>query len=102
MIARIWEGRTTIEHSALYRKIIVERDIPNYKNAKGFVKLTFLKRIENDHCHFKLITFWEGLDAVKDFAGANPEIAVSYTEDEKYVIDFPGSVHHYDIFAESP
>ena len=41
MIARIWEGKTKIEYSETYRKIITERDIPNYKKTKGFIKLIF-------------------------------------------------------------
>ena len=49
MIARVWEGKTKIEHSETYQKIIEERDIPDYKGTDGFIKLTFLKYSNQDH-----------------------------------------------------
>ena len=100
MTARIWEGRTKIEHSGIYTEIIEERDIPDYRKTDGFVKFTFLKRNDNQFTFFKLITFWEDLEVIKNFTGPNLEKAVSYKADEKYLIDFPGNVMHYEVFAE--
>ena len=100
MIARVWEGKTKIEHSDTYTKIIQERDIPDYIKTEGFIKLTFLKRADNQFTYFKLLTFWNDLSVVKNFTGPNFEQAVSYKEDEKYLTDFPGNVIHYEVFAE--
>jgi len=100
MIARVWKGQTKIEHSETYTKIIVERDIPDYRKTKGFVKLTFLKRTDKEFTYFKLITFWENLEVVKNFTGPELEKAVSYKKDVSYLVDFPGSILHYEVFAE--
>ena len=100
MIARVWEGKTEIEHSEVYAKIIEERDIPDYRKTVGFVKLTFLKRSDNEFTYFKLLTFWTDLDTIKNFTGPNLEQAVSYKDDEQYLVDFPGNVTHYEVFAE--
>ena len=100
MIARVWEGKTRIKHSDAYAKIIDERDIPNYRKTVGFIKLTFLKRSDNEFTYFKLLTFWTDLDTIKNFTGPNFEQAVSYKEDEQYLVDFPGNVTHYKVFAE--
>ncbi len=100
MIARIWHGKTKIEYSETYKKIIIERDIPDYRKTKGFVKLTFLKRVDKEYTYFKLITFWQDLEIIKNFTGPDFEEAVAYKEDEKYLIDFPGRVLHYEVFAE--
>jgi len=100
MIARVWEGKTGIEHSETYAKIIEERDIPDYKKTVGFIKLTFLKRSDNEFTYFKLLTFWTDLDTIKNFMGPNFEQAVSYKEDEQYLVDSPGNVTHYKVFAE--
>ncbi len=48
MIARIWEGKTRIEHSETYARVIEERDIPDYQKTKGFIKLSFLKRSDDE------------------------------------------------------
>lgn len=100
MVARIWQGKTINEHSDIYKNIIEERDIPNYRKTKGFIKLTFLKRNDNQFTYFKLLTFWEDLDVIKNFTGANLEKAVSYKEDGQYLVDFPGDIMHYEVFAE--
>ncbi len=100
MTARVWKGKTRIEHSEMYTKIIEERDIPDYRKTAGFIKLTFLKRSNHEFTYFKLLTFWTDLDSVKNFTGPNFERAVSYKEDEQYLADFPGNVKHYEVFAE--
>ncbi|GAB7258314.1 antibiotic biosynthesis monooxygenase family protein [Polaribacter sp. OB-PA-B3] len=100
MTARVWEGKTRIVHSEMYAKIIKERDIPDYRKTDGFIKLTFLKRSDNEFTYFKLLTFWTGLNTIKNFTGPNFEKAVAYNEDKQYLVDFPGSVKHYEVFAE--
>lgn len=100
MIARVWRGKTKIEHSEIYKKIIKERDIPDYRKAKGFVKLIFLKRADKKYTYFKLLTFWQDLEIIKNFTGTDFKKAVSYKEDKKYLVDFPGIVMHYEVFAE--
>ena len=99
MIARVWEGQTKNKHE-VYTKIIIERDIPNYKKADGFVKLTFLKHSDNQFTYFKLLTFWQDLEVIKNFAGPDFEEAISYKEDAEYLVNFPGTVKHYEVFAE--
>ena len=83
MVVRVWEGHTTIEHSDIYRKLIVERDIPNYKSTPGFVKLSFLERSDSEHTYFKLLTYWADIEAVKTFTGPGFEVAKAYAEDEQ-------------------
>lgn len=100
MIARVWQGKTKIEHSDTYKNIIERRDIPDYRKTEGFVKLTFLKRTDAQFTYFKLLTFWKDLEVVKNFTGPNLEEAVAYDEDEKYLVDFPGNILHYEVFAE--
>ncbi len=100
MIARIWEGKTKIEYLETYQKIIIERDIPDYRKTKGFVKLTFLKRVDEGYAYFKLVTIWQDLAAIKNFTGPNFKEAVAYEDDKKYLIDFPGAVTHFEVFTE--
>ena len=100
MIARIWKGRTKIEHLEEYTDFMKIRAIPDYKKTDGFVKLTFLKRTDNEFAYFNLITFWENLEVIKNFAGHDFEKAKYYPEDKNYLIDFPEKVIHYDVFAD--
>jgi heme-degrading monooxygenase HmoA len=100
MIARIWQGRTKIEFLDAYTTFMKTRAIPDYKKTEGFIKLTFLNRTDGKFAYFNLITFWKDLDAIKNFAGTDIELAKYYPEDKKYLIDFPEKVTHYNVFAE--
>lgn len=75
--------------------------IPDYQGTKGFVKLTFLRRLEGDIAHFTLITYWESLEVIKNFAGQEYEKAKYYPEDEKYLLEFEDKVVHHEVFADS-
>jgi len=100
MIARIWQGRTKIEHLEGYTDFMKIRAIPDYKKTNGFIKLSFLKRTDGEFAYFNLITFWENFEVIKNFAGDDFEKAKYYPEDKNYLIDFPQRVTHYEVFAE--
>ncbi|MEX1014206.1 MAG: antibiotic biosynthesis monooxygenase [Candidatus Paceibacterota bacterium] len=99
MIARIWHGRTKKEDYEEYTDLMKSIAIPDYKNTKGFVDLTFLRRIENEIAHFTLITFWEDLEVIKNFAGEDFEKAKYYPEDERFLLEFEEKVIHNEVFA---
>ena len=100
MIARIWHGRTHVKHFEEYTEFMKSVAIPDYKKTKGFVKLTFLRRIEQDVAHFNLITYWKNIEVIKNFAEEDYEIAKYYPKDKEYLLDFEEKVLHYEVFAE--
>ena len=97
MIARIWSGKTSLEHSDAYTKLIKDRDLPNYERIEGFVKHRLLRRSDAEFTYFELITFWKDIESVKKFSGPDYSEAVGYQEDQSYLCDFPGSVMHFDV-----
>ena len=100
MIARIWHGRTKIEDYENYTEFLKEKAIPDYQKTSGFIKLTFLRNIKMNVGHFTLITFWDNLDVIKNFAGENFEKAKYYPEDKNFLLEFEEEVIHYEVFAE--
>ncbi len=99
MIARIWQGQTKIEDEKAYTDFMKTRAIPDYEKTEGFVKLTFLKRTDSTYAYFKLITFWENLEVIQNFAGTDLEKAKYYPEDKDFLTTFPEKVVHYEVFA---
>ena len=99
MIARIWHGRIKKEDYEEYTDLMKSKAIPDYKGTKGFIDLTFLRRVENDIAHFTLITFWENIEVIKNFAGEDFDKAKYYPEDEKFLLEFEVKVIHYEVFA---
>ena len=52
-----------------------------------------------DRCEFVMLTVWESMEAVVAFAGPEPERAVFYPEDDRYLIERDLQVTHYDVQA---
>ena len=100
MIARIWHGRTKASDFEEYTELMKSVAIPDYEKTPGFVKLSFLRRVEGDVAHFNLVTYWESLEVIKNFAGEDYEIAKYYPEDKDYLLEFEEKVIHYEVFAD--
>ena len=99
MIARIWHGKTNIINYEAYTEFLKRVAIPDYRKTAGFKGLTFLRNVENDEGHFKLITYWDNLEIIKNFAGQDLEKAKYYPEDNDFLLEFEERVQHYEIFA---
>lgn len=100
MIARIWHGRTRAQYFEEYTDFMKAVAIPDYQKTEGFIKLSFLRRIEEDIAHFTLITYWENLKVIKNFAGEDYEVAKYYPEDKQFLLEFEEKVVHHEVFAE--
>ena len=100
MIARIWHGKTSIEKYEDYTSFLKQVAIPDYKKTNGFKDLIFLRNIEDNEGHFTLITYWENLEIIKNFAGDDFEKAKYYSEDNDFLIEFEEKVKHYEVFAK--
>lgn len=98
MITRIWHGITKKEDAEVYLKYIEETGISDYKNIKGNLSAKILRRIENNVCHFLIITEWDSYESIKQFAGDHFENARYYEGDKKYLLEFEEKVIHYETF----
>ncbi len=101
MIVRTWHGRTARKDADAYEKFTIERAAPDYSSVKGLKNLYFTRRDEGDISHFLLITVWESLDAVKQFAGDDPSNAKYYPEDDRFLLEKePHSLNHRLFFEK--
>lgn len=100
MIARIWHGTTKAADYEVYTAFMKSEAIPDYQKTAGFVKLSFLRSIEDQIAHFTLITYWKNLEVIKNFAGEDFEIAKYYPKDKEYLLVFEEKVKHYEVFAD--
>ena len=99
MIARIWHGRVKEADYQAYTDFMKARAIPDYQQTAGFVKLSFLRRLENGIGHFTLITYWENMAVIENFAGAEVDKAKYYPEDSQYLLEFEEKVLHFEVFG---
>jgi heme-degrading monooxygenase HmoA len=102
MIARIWQGRTRPGMGEAYYEYLEKTGLAEYRATEGFRGVLVLRREIGEESEYVLVTLWDSLDAVRRFAGAEPERAVYYPEDDRY---FPEQerrpyVEHFDVLAE--
>jgi heme-degrading monooxygenase HmoA len=99
MIARIWHGRTAAAHLETYSELLHRLAIPDYQKTEGFRGLTFLRQVKGGEAHFSLVTYWENLEVIRNFAGDDLEKAKYYPEDKDFLLEFEEKVEHYEVFA---
>ncbi|MGA2376739.1 MAG: hypothetical protein ABSF72_14555 [Candidatus Sulfotelmatobacter sp.] len=99
MIARIWQGRTRPGMGEAYLSYLEKTGLKEYQATKGCNDVLVLTRQIGDVTEYVLITLWESIEAVRRFAGPEPELAVYYPDDDRY---FPEkertpNVRHYEV-----
>ena len=102
MIARIWHGKTTAANFEAYTTLLKKLAIPDYTKTTGFKGLTFLRNIQNNEAHFTLITYWQNMEVIKNFAGNDFEKAKYYPGDNDFLLEFEEKVEHHEVFAFEP
>lgn len=61
-------------------------------NCGAFVR----EEVQGEYAHFFLATYWASLPAIKNFAGKQYQVAVTYPEDEAFgLISDPYVFHHW-------
>ena len=98
---RLWHGRVAIEKADEYEKFMIERAAPDYGSVDGLLKTYFQRRDEERAAHFLLVTIWDSLDAIKKFAGSEPELAKYYPEDDNFLLEKEKYVQMYEIFYDN-
>ena len=97
MIMRIWRGITSKEQADAYLEHLQQTALPALKDFKGQRGAWVLRRVHGDRCEFQLLSLWESLDAVRAFAGEEPERAVYFAEDDKFLLDMEPLVRLYEV-----
>lgn len=103
MIARIWRGITLAERADAYIAHLRETLLKDVAATPGNRGITVLRRLQGEHSEIVLLSLWDSMDAVRAFAGENPERSVYYPEDEDYLLEMEPLVRHYDVVdTETP
>ncbi|MEW6212392.1 MAG: antibiotic biosynthesis monooxygenase [Acidobacteriota bacterium] len=97
MIARTWHGATVASKSDEYLEYLNRTGVPDLRATEGNQGVYVMRRIEGEQAHFLLISLWESIDAIKQFAGEDVEKARYYPEDPEYLLEMEPRVTHYEI-----
>lgn len=99
MIARVWHGVTPASKGDAYMEYLEESGLKAYRSTPGNRGVYVLRRVEGGKADFVLISLWESMEAVREFAGPDVERAVYYPRDRDFLLEFEPKVAHYEVLA---
>ena len=97
MIARIWRGSTNQENAQAYLEFVHRVMIPEIRMTTGNRSVDVLHRRHEDHVEFLVISQWDSLDAIRQFAGTRPERAVVPDEAKAVLLEYDDAAAHYEV-----
>jgi len=96
MISRLWHGWTTRENADAYERLLRAEVLPGIHRVRGFKGAELLRRDANREVEFVTITLFDSVEAVREFAGENYEVAVVPPDARKLLARFDARSAHYE------
>lgn len=102
MISRIWHGWTTLGNADKYETLLKEEIFLGIQNRRirGFQGIQLLRRQVGDEVEFVTIMSFDSLDAVREFAGEDYEVAVVPEKARAVLSRYDSRSLHYEVRAE--
>ena len=99
MICRIWHGWTAPENADPYEALLRSEVFSGIaaRRIPGYLGIELLRRPAGDAVEFVTIMWFQSLDAVRDFAGADSEIAVVPPAARALLQRFDARSAHYEV-----
>ncbi len=102
MISRIWHGYATIENADTYENLLKEEIFVGIANRqiKGYHGIQLLRRSLGAQVEFITEMWFDSLEAVREFAGEDYEVAVVPPKARAVLDHFDARSQHYEIRVE--
>lgn len=99
MIVRIWHGWTKPETADVYENLLKTEIFPGIaaKGVAGYRGIQLLRRPVGDEVEFATIMWFDSLEAVKAFAGADYETAYVPEKARRVLARFDARSQHYEL-----
>lgn len=94
-IARIWRGRTPAARADEYARYLHEHGISRL--ATQALGVQVLRENRAGETEFVVISYWESVDAMSRYAGADPRRIHHLPRDAEFLIELPEAVQVLEI-----
>jgi heme-degrading monooxygenase HmoA len=101
MIVRTWKGATRAADTDAYLHFLDRTGHHDYAATPGNLGWLTLRCTVGDRTDWTVMSFWDSLDSIRAFAGADVERARFYPEDEAFLVDRELWVTHHELAATS-
>lgn len=99
MIMRTWRGAVRPEDADRYLAHQADTGVRAYRETPGNVGALVLRRSRGELVEVTTVSWWASMDAVRAFAGDNPERAVFYPGDEELLAEKDLHVDHFEVVS---
>jgi uncharacterized protein len=96
-ILRLWTARTTADKFDRYVQHVTKRVFPVLGEIEGYRGGYLLRQERGPEVEIVVLTLWESMDAVQQFAGRDPNQAVVEPPARAVLTAFDEFVKHYEI-----
>jgi hypothetical protein len=97
MIARHWRGWTKLANADAYERLLRESVLPGLKKIDGYRGGYVLRRNGPAEAEFVVVNLFESLEAVRQFAGPDYDVAVFEPEARKLLLKVEPTATHYEV-----
>ena len=97
MISRHWKGVAHNDRVEDYIDYLRDDTFETAKEVDGFFTAHILTRKLGHGTEFYVITEWENMAAIREFAGNEPEVAVITEFVKEVMIEYDNTVRHYEM-----
>lgn len=101
MISRHWRGVAKTAEAANYIHHLRHDTFPQLARIPGFVSAAILRRPAAAGVEFLVVTAWQSMDAIRQFAGEAADAAVVPPVVQAMMVEYDTTVAHYQIVETS-
>jgi heme-degrading monooxygenase HmoA len=100
MIVRLWRSVAKADMSDAYLDYFRSTGLRDYRATPGNRSVTVLRRPAPDGVEWLIVTSWDSWDAIRAFAGDDPNRARFYPDDARYFVSLDDRVEHYELLLD--
>jgi hypothetical protein len=99
MIGRIWHGWTTPQNADAYETLLKTQIFPGIvaRKINGFHRIELMRRPLGEEVEFVTLMWFDSMDAIRAFAGAQYEVAVVPPAARAVLKRFDATSAHYEV-----
>ena len=99
MILRLWRAYADSSSADRYPRHLLDKVRPELEKIAGFQGLFLVTRHHGDEVEYVVQTLWDSMDAIRTFAGPQPERAVVEPAAAAMLLRFDEAVDHYEVLS---
>jgi heme-degrading monooxygenase HmoA len=99
MIMRTWRGAVKAKDADRYLEHQASTGVREYRETAGNMGALVLRRTRGELVEVTTVSFWTSMEAVRGFAGDDPERAKFYPGDDELLAEKDLHVDHFEVVS---